>query len=235
MINRAATFHIGAAVAGALTPLNSSIIAVALPQVRSDFHVGMAEATLLVSAYLIAVAVAQPVAGRAGDAFGHERMICLGLAGTILLCGLAAAAWTFPVLVIARIVQGMSAAFVAANVMAAIRAGIITPTTKAEMERAEEAVAKAQRAADAPKPDILLPRARERWERIVANLADHVRHLPAARDTLRAMIGEAVVRNENGDLVAEIAGSSQIALVAGAGFGRYLTGPIRIPLTERRG
>ena len=117
------------------------------------------------------------------------------------------------------------------NLMAAIKAGIITPTTKAEMERAETAVAEAQRLASAPKPDILLPRARERWERLVATLAD--RRMPEVRATLQALIGEAIVRNENGDLVAEVAGS-QIAMVAGAGFGRYLTGPIRIPLTAGR-
>lgn len=120
------------------------------------------------------------------------------------------------------------------NVMAAIRAGIITPTTKAEMERAEAAVAAAQAAADTPRPEVLLPRARERWQRIVATLADRGRSLPAARDTLRALIGEATVRNENGNLFAEIADSSQIALVAGAGFGRYLTGPVRIPLGTGR-
>ncbi len=121
------------------------------------------------------------------------------------------------------------------NVLTAIRAGIITPSTKAEMERAEAAVAEAQAQAAAPAPEILLPRARERWERIVATLSDRARNLPAARDTLRAMVGEAIVRNENGDLFAEIAGSqSQIALVAGAGYGRYLTGPVRIPLPSGR-
>lgn len=117
------------------------------------------------------------------------------------------------------------------NLMAAIKAGIITPTTKAEMERAEVAVAEAHRLASAPKPDILLPRARERWERLVATLAE--RRMPEVRATLRALIGEAIVRNENGDLFAEVAGS-QIAMVAGAGFGRYLSTPIRIPLTAGR-
>ena len=43
------------------------------------------------------------------------------------------------------------------------------------------------------------------------------------------IIGEATVRNENGGLFAEVA-CSQIAMVAGAGYGPYLTEPFRVPL-----
>ena len=72
-----------------------------------------------------------------------------------------------------------------------------------------------------------LPRAREVWKRAVANLEHHARDIPAARESLRELLGERIVvrTNENGDLVAEIAASStasaetaQINVVAGAGF-----------------
>lgn len=61
----------------------------------------------------------------------------------------------------------------------------------------------------------------------MAALADHGRNLPAARQAIREAIGENIMitRNENGDLVAEIAVSSsameqkpQMYVVAGAGF-----------------
>ncbi|HEV8574616.1 MAG TPA: hypothetical protein VGR43_07900, partial [Dehalococcoidia bacterium] len=42
-------------------PLNSTMLAVALPELRRDFDVGHAEVAWLVSAYLIAMAVAQPL------------------------------------------------------------------------------------------------------------------------------------------------------------------------------
>jgi hypothetical protein len=52
---------------GVLAPLNSTMLAVALPEIREGFSVGHAEIAWLVSAYLIAMAVAQPVGGRLGD------------------------------------------------------------------------------------------------------------------------------------------------------------------------
>lgn len=124
------------------------------------------------------------------------------------------------------------------NVLAAIRAGIITPSTKAELERSEaDATAlQAELAAAARfQPAHVLPRARERWHRAVATLEAHARNLHAARDSLREILGDQITvrRNENGDLVAEIAASStasasQISVVAGAGFGLYLREPVRI-------
>ena len=110
------------------------------------------------------------------------------------------------------------------NVMAAIRAGIITPSTKAELERAEAAVTAAAEGLAASKrfiPSTIVPRLRERWREAVDALAQRARDIPRARAAIRDLLGEKiVVRNEKGDLVAEIACSSdaQITVVAGAGF-----------------
>lgn len=117
------------------------------------------------------------------------------------------------------------------NVMAAIRAGIITPSTKADLEAAEAAVREAEAAVKAS-PARMVPRLRERWERVLADLAGHVRRSPQARAALVDVVGERVtVRYENGDLVAEAA-ASQLALVAGAGFGRWLREPLRVVLSR---
>lgn len=121
------------------------------------------------------------------------------------------------------------------HIMQAIRAGIITPSTKADLEAAERAVAEAKAATKA-EPSRMLPRLRERWERIVRDLGDYARNSTVARAALVELIGQNItVRNENGDLVAEIAAASdaQINMVAGAGFGLYLTEPVRIPLRAR--
>lgn len=119
-----------------------------------------------------------------------------------------------------------------ANVMAAIRAGIITPSTKAEVLKGEAAVATARAELSAMRqaePDRMIPRARDEWERIVGALAEKSRNLPQAREALKTLIGKAIIRNENGDLVAEIAGS-HLAVVAGAGSVLYLHEPLLIPL-----
>ena len=127
------------------------------------------------------------------------------------------------------------------NIMQAIRAGILTPSTKAALENAEAAVQAAEAAIDAasaPAAARILPRARERWQGLVRGIADRTRGNGHARDAIRALLGNVVVRNENGDLVAEIAGSSstpehaQICVVAGAGYVPYLTDPVRIVLTR---
>jgi site-specific DNA recombinase len=114
-----------------------------------------------------------------------------------------------------------------ANVTAAIKAGIITPSTRQMLVDAEAAVRAAHdelRALDRATPAVMLPRMRERWHRIVGALEDHSRRtdMQAARMAVEEVLGDRVVvrRNENGDLVAEIAASSasQITVVAGAGF-----------------
>ena len=47
-----------------LAPLNSTMIAVAMPEVMAEFQVGLGDAGWLVTAYLIAMASLQPVAGK---------------------------------------------------------------------------------------------------------------------------------------------------------------------------
>lgn len=126
------------------------------------------------------------------------------------------------------------------NVMAAIRAGIITPTTKADMLRAEAGVSAAQGELERMRnsqPAQMLPRAREVWTRIAKTLETYARDVPKARDALRELIGDQIVVKEKaGDLYAEIAGSSsmQINMVAGAGFGLYQLEPVRIALRTGR-
>jgi site-specific DNA recombinase len=121
------------------------------------------------------------------------------------------------------------------NVMAAIRAGIITPTTKADMIRAENEVKTVQRELEQMRgfqPAQMLPRLRDRWQHVVATLEGYARNVPAARAALRELLGNQVtVKEKAGDLIAEIAGlPMQINMVAGAGYGLYLSEPVRICL-----
>src|SRR5688572_9092946 len=91
-------------------PLNSTMLAVALPRIRDDFGVGVGALALLVSAYLIATAVLQPASGRLGDALGHLRVVQVGLIVLVVTSAAAAFAWSFPVLVVLRSLQGVAAA-----------------------------------------------------------------------------------------------------------------------------
>ena len=111
------------------------------------------------------------------------------------------------------------------NIMAAIRQGVITPTTKRALEDAENATRNAEAELQAIltfQPAQILPRAREIYRNMVAKL-ECIDDVTAAREAIRAIVGEIRLVPENGELWAEtkqcgLAALSQITAVAGAGF-----------------
>jgi EmrB/QacA subfamily drug resistance transporter len=105
-------------------PLNSTMLAVALPELRRDFGVGHAEIAWLVSAYLIAMAVAQPLGGRLGDQLGRANVFRAGLLAFLALSMACAAAPTFSLLVVLRTGQALVGAAVIPNGMAMIRESV---------------------------------------------------------------------------------------------------------------
>jgi EmrB/QacA subfamily drug resistance transporter len=106
---------------GILAPLNSTMLAVALPELRREFDVGHAEIGWLVSAYLIAMAVAQPLGGRIGDQLGRARVFRFGLLAFLAFSIAAAFAPTFLVLVLLRTGQALVGAAVIPNGMGMLR------------------------------------------------------------------------------------------------------------------
>lgn len=109
------------ALAALVTPLNSTMLAAALPTIRTHFDVSVGALTLLVSIYLVAVAVMQPIAGQLGDVFGTRRVMIVGLVAIIICSVLAASAWSFPVLVVARALMGMASALAMPTAIAYLR------------------------------------------------------------------------------------------------------------------
>jgi len=104
-----------------LTPLNSTMIAVALPSLVTAFEVGVGGVSWIVTVYLVTMASLQPVAGRLGDSYGHRRLFlagCAGLGAASIACALAP---TLPALVAFRALQGVCAAVVNPNGTAIIR------------------------------------------------------------------------------------------------------------------
>ena len=71
---------VAVALGSLLVPLNSTMIAVALPRLIDDLHTSLGAATWLVTAYLITMAALQPLGGRLGDRVGRRRLILGGLA-----------------------------------------------------------------------------------------------------------------------------------------------------------
>ena len=113
---------VGIASGAILVPLNSTMLAVALPSVMATFAVPPDAAATLVTVYLGAVAVALPLSGSLGDRFGHRRTFLAGVAGFALASLLAAIAPVFGLLVVARVLQAASGALVSTASVALVRA-----------------------------------------------------------------------------------------------------------------
>jgi MFS family permease len=104
-----------------LVPLNSTMIAVALPDLVEDFDSDLASVTWLVTAYLIAMVVLQPVAGRLGDRLGRGPVVVAGLAGFVAASAGAALAPGLALLILFRVLQAASGALVIPNGLALVR------------------------------------------------------------------------------------------------------------------
>jgi EmrB/QacA subfamily drug resistance transporter len=112
---------LGVASGAILVPLNSTMLAVALPDVMGEFTLGANEVSSLVTLYLGAVAVALPIGGSIGDRWGHRPTFLAGVAGFALASALAAIASSFEVLELARVGQAASGALISTSSAALIR------------------------------------------------------------------------------------------------------------------
>ena len=112
------------ALGNVLAPLNSTMLAVALPEIRDDFSLSHAEIGWLVSAYLIAMAVAQPIGGDLSDRLGRRRVLRFGLIGFLVLSLAAAAAPNFWLLIALRTAQAVVGAVVIPTGMAMVRESV---------------------------------------------------------------------------------------------------------------
>jgi MFS transporter, DHA2 family, methylenomycin A resistance protein len=97
----------GLAVAAALVPLNSTMIAVALPDVGADFDITTGSAGILVTSYLVVMLVGQPMMGRLVDAVGGRRALRWALAGFAAVSIATSLAPSFALVVAGRGVQAV--------------------------------------------------------------------------------------------------------------------------------
>jgi len=113
---------LGVASGAVLVPLNSTMLAVALPSVMGEFAIGPETVSSLVTLYLGAVTVALPASGSLGDRFGQRRVFLAGVLFFALSSLLAASAQSFELLALARVLQAVSGALVSTTSVALVRA-----------------------------------------------------------------------------------------------------------------
>jgi MFS family permease len=112
----------GLALAALLAPLNSTIIAVALPSIAEAFRATPAVAThWLVTAYLVVTIVAQSPAGKLADLWGTSRVLTLGRAAFGTGALVAAFSPSLPVLGVGRVLMAIGGALSIPTVFAQLR------------------------------------------------------------------------------------------------------------------
>jgi MFS transporter, DHA2 family, multidrug resistance protein len=88
--------------------LDTTIVNVSLPHIAGTLSASIEESTWALTTYLAANAIILPITGWLANYFGRRRLLLLSVAGftlASLLCGLAT---SLPILVVWRIVQGMT-------------------------------------------------------------------------------------------------------------------------------
>jgi MFS family permease len=117
-----------ASIAVLMVLLDVTIVNVALPTLQSDLHAQFAQLQWVVNAYALPLAVVLVTGGRLGDVFGRRRMFVVGnivfIAGSIV-AGLSGSVHfgsitPIDVLLIARVIEGIGAAFMMPNSLAIV-------------------------------------------------------------------------------------------------------------------
>jgi EmrB/QacA subfamily drug resistance transporter len=100
--------------------LDFFIASVTLPSMQSELHAGVSAVEWVVAGYALTSAIFVITSGRLGDRLGYRRVFALGLALFTLASAACGAAATPTELVVARLIQGVSAALLTPNVLSII-------------------------------------------------------------------------------------------------------------------
>src|SRR5205809_3340960 len=105
-----------------MTFIDATVVNVALPALQADLHATITDVQWVIEAYALFLGALILVGGSLGDQFGRKRMFLAGVTLFTLAsigCGLA---FSTRVLIVARAVQGVGAAFLVPGSLAIISA-----------------------------------------------------------------------------------------------------------------
>jgi MFS family permease len=122
---------VGIAAAAGLIPLNSTMIAVALPDIADEFDMSIGQAGVLVTVYLVAMLLGQPAFGPISDRIGPHRVVNTALIGFAACSVAAALAASFGFLVAARVTQALFGAALMPSIQSLLRSAT-TPANRGQ-------------------------------------------------------------------------------------------------------
>jgi len=105
-------------------PINSSLIATALVAIAAYMKVPPAEATILITVFALASAIAYPAAGKLAEVFGPRRLFIVGIILVFLGGLIGGFGLNMPMLIVSRVLMGLgtSASYPAAMLLIRRRA-----------------------------------------------------------------------------------------------------------------
>ena len=112
--------------------VDTTVVNVALPSIRTDLHFSQTSLAWVVNAYMLTFGGFLLLAGRLGDLFGHRRLFLSGTAAftaASLVCGVSTSQG---MLIAARAVQGLSGAVVSAVAFSLIVVLFMEPSERAK-------------------------------------------------------------------------------------------------------
>ncbi|TXK84206.1 MFS transporter [Paenibacillus sp. N3.4] len=104
-----------------LNPLNSSMVAVAIPRLQNGFQLDFTVVSWIIFSFYIASAIANPVMGKASDLFGRKKIFLAGLVVAFVASILAPLSPNFGWLIVFRIVQSIGTSMMISVGMAIVR------------------------------------------------------------------------------------------------------------------
>jgi EmrB/QacA subfamily drug resistance transporter len=108
--------------AGAFLPaFDFFVVNVALPSLQSELGARPAQLQFVVAGYALGFAVLLVTGGRLGDLFGRKRLFMLGMAGFTIASAACGLAPTPNILIVSRVLQGLTAAAMNPQVLSIIR------------------------------------------------------------------------------------------------------------------
>ena len=112
--------------------LDNTIVNIALPTAQHDLGFSNADRQWVVTGYSLAFGSLLLLGGRIGDIIGRKRALMIGLVGFASASALGGASTGFPMLVVARSIQGAFGALLAPSVLALLATTFTVPKERAK-------------------------------------------------------------------------------------------------------
>ncbi len=107
-------------IATILSPLDFYIVNLSLTPIQKGLGATAGQLQMIVSFYTCVYAIFQITGGRLGDLLGRKQMFMTGLMGFILASAMCGLATSITVMIVGRVIQGISGAIMAPQVLAII-------------------------------------------------------------------------------------------------------------------